>query len=80
MSGGPNAVPLSEQRFALLMDNGYHEDVYREYPPQEDIDEAREAAPDAWTAVEELKGGLDRRSLHYWPPLNSDPLAQGGHQ
>lgn len=71
--GGPNAVPVSEQRFALIFDGGQHEDVYRSYPPQVDIDEARAAAPDSWTQVERLEGGRDRFVVHEWPPLNSDP-------
>lgn len=77
---GPNAVPLSEERFALVFDNGYHEDVYREYPPEADIEDARRAAPDAWTAVERLEGGRDRFVIHTWPPLNSDPRTQQGEQ
>lgn len=59
--------------YRLSFDNGYHDDHFWDYPPESEIQDARQAAPDAWTTVDFLREGWDSITVHEWPPLNSDP-------
>ncbi len=59
--------------YLLVFDNGYHEDEFDSYPPTGEIEDARRAAPDAWTQVVAQIDGWERMTVAEWPPIESDP-------
>jgi hypothetical protein len=68
--GLPRKLRLDpKHKWRLSFDNGYHDDTYALPPSYAEVEDARRAAPDAWTHLDLLLDGWDSMLVAAWPPL-----------
>jgi hypothetical protein len=65
-------MPQVGECWFLTYDDGNQEDRYILEPSDMAIDEAREAAPDAKTALYYSPNGLERNLVQEWEPLEDE--------
>lgn len=70
---------MPDTRYALVYDDGNHEDIFDAYPPDDEIADARRAAPKSWTQVDQLVSGWDYQTVAEYPPLAA-PVTEDGEQ
>lgn len=56
--------------WALVYDHGNQEDTYTARPPESEVQEAREAAPDSPTYLVYMADGWDRMTVAWWPAMD----------
>lgn len=71
--GLPCSLKLDpKHRWRLSFDDENHDDEYKFPPRYTEVQDAREAAPDAWTRLWLLLDGWDSMLVAEWPPLSGE--------